>query len=403
MKNITKQIILTLSAIALILLSGCNDAEYSALNNQLFLAETGTSTNAFKKVTIDDEGASVAATVRVSNPTDQDIKVRLVVEPSILERFNKRNSTSYAPLPASHFSLSETEVVIKKGESIAPAINIAIEALSKELIDSGNQFAIALKAELVEGDNISILEGANSIVYVVDQVIISSVPVLGTDPADRRYRSAVAEFENDITMKEWTVEMRVNMSGFGRNNQALFGAWADGSEVYIRFGDAGTPYNTLQVKFGLEGSGNAFTRSNTEFEPNKWYHIAVTYDGTTITLYVDGVKDIDTDNLKGKTTILSQKIHVASSGSNYFMNGAMMQEMRVWNVCRTQQQVANNAYTVSPKSEGLIMYWKMNEGEGNTLYNSVEGAPDLIVTPSAPALRWLDNVRSDGKGRTNFN
>ena len=49
MKNITKQIILTLSAIALILLSGCNDAEYSALNNQLFLAETGTSTNAFKK------------------------------------------------------------------------------------------------------------------------------------------------------------------------------------------------------------------------------------------------------------------------------------------------------------------------------------------------------------------
>lgn len=403
MKNIiTKHLFWILSIATLILLSGCNDAEYSVLSNQLFLAETGTSANAFKKVSIDDEGATVSATARVSNPVDQDVKVRFTVDPTLLDSFNKRNSTSYAPLPNTHFSLSETEVVVKKGESIAPAINIAIEALSKELIDSGNQFALALKAELVEGDNISILEGANSIVYVVDQVIISSVPVLGTDPATRRYHSASADLENDITMKEWTVEMRVNMSGFRKNNQALFGAWADGSEVYIRFGDDGTPYNTLQVKFGLEGSGNAFTRSNTEFEPNKWYHIAVTYDGTTLTLYVDGVKDIDTDNLKGKTTILSKKINVASSGSEWFVNGCMMQEMRVWNVCRTQQQVANNTSTVSPKSEGLIMYWKMNEGEGNILRNSVEGAPDLTIEPNI-AIRWLDNVRSDGKGRTSFN
>lgn len=399
---IIKHLLGSLSISLLVLLSGCNDAEYSTLNNQLFLAETGTSANAFKKVTIDEEGATVSATARVSNPVDQDVKVRFVVDASILEKFNARNSTSYAPLPTSHYSLSETEVVVKKGESIAPAINIAIEALSKELIDSGNQFALPIKVELAEGDNICLLEGANSIIYVVDQVIISSVPVLGTDPATRRYHSAAAALKEDITLREWTVEMRVNMNGFRKNNQALFGAWGPGSELYIRFGDAGTPYNTLQVKFGLEGSGNAFSRSNTEFEPNKWYHVAVTYDGTNITLYVDGVKDVDTDNLKGKTTVISEKIQVASSGSEWFVNSCMMQELRVWNVCRTQQQVANNAHTVNPKTEGLIMYWKMNEGEGNLLHNSVEGAPNLVVEPDTP-IRWLDNVRSDGKGRTGLN
>lgn len=403
MKNILlKYPFLTLCLAIIISLNGCNDAEYNSLNNQLFLAETGTSANVFKKVTIDEAGATVSATARISNPTDQDVKVRFVVEPSILESFNKRNSTSYAPLPKTHYSLSETEVVVKKGESIAPAVSIAIEALSKELIDSGNQFALALRAELVEGGNVSVLEGANNIIYVVDQVIISSVPVLGTDPATRLYHSASADLSSDITMKEWTVEMRVNMNGFRINNQALFGSWGPGSEVYLRFGDAGIPYNTLQVKFGSEGSGNAFTRSNTVFEPNKWYHIAVTYDGTSITLYVDGVKDIDTDNLKGKTTIFREKIHVASSGASWFQNACMMQELRVWNVCRTQQQVANNEYTVNPKSEGLIMYWKMNEGEGTVLHNSVEGAPNLNVSP-ARDLRWLDNVRSDDKGRTNFN
>lgn len=401
MKN--KKIKFSFYALCLILVlstNGCNDAELSTLSNQLYIAETGTSANIFKKVTIDEEGATVLATARVSNPTEQDVKVRFIVDPLILEKFNKRNSTSYAALPDTHYNLAKNEIVIKKGESIAPAINIGIEALSEELINSGNQFALAVKIELIEDSNVSILDGANSIVYIVDQVIISSVPVLGTDP-QTGYHSAVAALDNDIQLDEWTVEMRINMNGFRRNNQALFGAWGSDespSELYMRFGDAGTPYNTLQVKFGLEGSGNAFSRSNTIFEPNKWYHIAVTYDGTTITLYVNGVKDIDTDNLQGKKTTFSEKITLSGAGASWFVNSCMMQEVRVWNECRTQQEIANNQYTISPKSNGLLMYWKMNEGEGSTLNNSVEGASDLEIIGSSP-VRWLDNVRSDDKGR----
>lgn len=403
-KKIIKYSFWTFCMIAVLSVKGCNDAELSPLNNQLFLAETETSANVSRRVTIDEEGAIVSATARVSNPTDQDVKMRFVVDPLILENFNKRNSTSYALLPDTHFNLTETEVTLKKGESIAPAINIGIETLSEELVNTGNQFALPIRVELVGGSNISVLEGANTIVYVVDQVIISSVPVLGTDP-QAGYHDATTVLENDIQLDEWTLEMRVNLNGFNRNNQALFGAWGSDespSELYVRFGDAGTPYNTLQVKFGLEGSGNAFSRSNTVFTPNKWYHIALTYDGTTITLYVDGVKDIDTDNLKGKKLTFSEEIGVTNSGSSWFVNSCMMQEVRIWDVCRTQQEVANNQYTVSSESNGLLMYWKMNEGEGSTLYNSVEGAPDLEITGGRP-VRWLDNVRSDDKGRTSLN
>lgn len=403
-KNIIKFSFWTFCILAVLSVKGCKDAELSPLSNQLFLAETETSANVSRRVTIDDEGATVSATARVSNPTDQDVKVRFVVDYLVLEKFNKRNSTSYAPLPDTHFSLTETEVTVKKGESIAPAINIGIETLSEELINTGNQYALPIRVELVDGLNVSVLEGANTIVYVVDQVIISSVPVMGTDP-QAGYHSATTVLENDIHLDEWTIEMRVNLNGFSRNNQSLFGGWGSEespSELYIRFGDAGTPFNTLQVKYGLEGSGNAFSRSNTVFTPNKWYHIAVTYDGTTITLYVDGVKDIDTDNLKGKRLTLSGEIGLTNSGSAWFVNSCMMQEVRFWNVCRTQQEVANNQYTVNQQSNGLIMYWKMNEGEGSTLHNSVEGAPDLIINGGRP-VRWLDNVRSDDKGRTGLN
>ena len=378
--------------------NSCDDAKYSALNNQIFLAETATSSNIRKKVTIDDLGASVTATVRSSNPAEQDIKVTLVPNPTVLEAYNKRNSTNFVALPAENFKLSQTEVTIKQGETLATAVNIALKGLSKEMIETGNQYALAITAKPTDGTNNGVLDGANTIIYQLDQVIISSVPVLGTDPKTRIYHSAYAPLKNDIVLKEWTVEMRINMSGYNKNNQAIFGMWGPDSEIYMRFGDAPTPYNTLQVKF----AGSQFDRSNKEFTPNTWYHIAVTYDGSLFKLYINGEEDVQTDKWPGKVSTVREKIHIAASGQTYFVDGCMMSEVRLWNIARSKEQIINNEYTINPKTNGLIMYWKMNEGEGIELRNSVEGAPNLVVEPSYP-FRWLDNVRSDNKGRTNFN
>lgn len=378
--------------------NSCNDAKYSALSNQIFLAETATSSNIRKKITIDDYGANVTATVRSSSPAEQDIKVTLVPNPAILEAYNKRNSTNFVALPAENFTLGQTEVIIKKGETLASTVNIALKGLSKEMIETGNQYALAITAKPTDGTNAAVLDGANTIIYQLDQVIVSSVPVLGTDPKSRVYHSAYAPLASNLVLKEWTVEMRVNMSGYNRNNQALFGMWGPDSEIYMRFGDAPTPFNTLQVKF----AGSQFDRSIKEFTPNTWYHIAVTYDGSLFKLYINGEEDVQTDKWPGKVTTVSEKIHIASSGQAWFVDGCMMSEVRLWNIARSKEQIINNEYTINPKTNGLIMYWKMNEGEGNELRNSVEGAPNLVVEPKYP-IRWLGNVRSDGKGRTNFN
>lgn len=395
-KNRIKSIGLALITLTSIFFTGCNDAKYDTLKNQLFLAETSTSSNAYKKITIDEQGANVSATPRISNPASADIKLKLVADPHALEVYNKRNSTSYASLPAENYTLQQTEVVIKKGETLAPAVNIALKALSKEMVETGNQYALAVRVEPVNGADATVIDGANTMIYVLDQVIVTSVPVLGTDPVSG-YHSAFAPITNDIVLNEWTVEMRVNMNGFNRNNQALFGVWGPGSEIYMRFGDANTPFNTLQVKF----AGSQFDRSIKEFEPNTWYHIAVSYNGSVLTLYINGVEDVKTDKWAGKTTTIREKIHISSSGSPWFVNSCMMSEVRLWNVGRTQKEIANNQYTINPKTKGLIMYWKMNEAKGDVLHNSVEGAPDLKVEGYSP-LRWLDNVRSDGKGRTNL-
>ncbi|MDO5663735.1 MAG: DUF1735 and LamG domain-containing protein [Bacteroidia bacterium] len=397
-KNTNKLWLMGLTLLTLLPFYSCNNAEYSSLDNRLFLAETATSSNARKKITIDDQGANVTATVRSSNPAGQDVKVTLVADPAALEAYNKRNSTNFVALPVENFKLDQTEIVIKKGETLAPTVNITLKGLSKEMVETGNQYALALTAKPIDGTDVTVIDGANTIIYQIDQVIVTSVPVLGTDPKTGVYHSASAPLAKDLVLSAWTVEMRVNMSGFQRNNQALFGIWGPDSEIYMRFGDAPTPFNTLQVKF----AGSQFDRSIKEFEPNTWYHIAVTYDGSIFTLYINGEEDVNTDKWPGKVTTARDKIYIASSGREWFVNGCMMSEVRLWNISRTKEQIINNQYTINPKTEGLIMYWKMNEGQGHELKNSVSGAPNLIIEPSTP-LRWLDNVRSDNKGRINFN
>lgn len=388
----------------LIALASCkkDNAEYSILREQAFISQTDTKggTTATVNVAADSpEGSTQSINVRLSDVAQTDRSFKL--EPFTAEElaaYNKGNGTAYVLLAKERYTIAKETVTVKAGSSISEAVPVTILPLSKEEENSGELYTLPLK--LRSTDNSALLAGGDEFIYVVKPTLINSVPVLGTDPKDRVYRKALVHKVQPIALSQWTVEFRVNMSGLTKNNQAIFGSWGSGnSEIYIRFGDAATPFNTLQAKFG----GTQFDRSNLEFEPNRWYHVALVYNGTTVALYIDGKKDLDTDKVAGNVFNLGETLHIAGSGGEWLVNGMMLQEMRVWSVARTPAQIKESEFGVSPKTPGLLHYWKMNEATGRELKNSVAGAPSAFVltgsdTEATP--RWLDNVRSDGKGRT---
>lgn len=51
-----------------------------------------------------------------------------------------------------------------------------------------------------------------------------------------------------LSLPEWSIETWVWMDGFQINNQAIINSGGNGTEIYIRFGDASIPYNSLQIK-----------------------------------------------------------------------------------------------------------------------------------------------------------
>ena len=223
--------------------------------------------------------------------------------------------------------------------------------------------------------------------YICDKVVIQPVPTFN-------YQLAIKNDEfknkNEFALNSWTIEMNVNMSLLGEgigvyNNQAIF-ANVGQNEIYIRFGDAPIDGRMLQIK--LMG-----TQMNSKqlFKANKWYHLAFVYSAGTLNFYVNGVLDNTKEGITDKTVIMKG---FTMFNTTYFKAQVNVSELKIWEKPRSQAEIVNNMYVCDPASEGLIGYWKFNEGKGNVYKDSSKYGNDL-TTEYTPV--WIQDVRIDGK------
>ena len=387
--TISKLAIVTLAL--LLSVTSCNDAEYKILDNHIYLSEASGINNS-KKITVDNLGGIATISVRAQEIVDHNVEAQLIVDPIALEKFNQRNGTNYLPLPKELYTFSSDKVTIEKGSVSAPTVSVNLKGLTDELISSGNKYALPVSFKVAGNENV--LESAKDMIYILDQVIITSVPVLkGTRPAKLNMRQ-----DYDITA--WSLEMRVNMSQLGTaigqlNNQALFAASPGSSrpategEIYIRFGDAPIKGNILQIK--TQGTQ---INSNTEFSAKKWYHLAFVSDGTSLKFYVDGKLDASLTLPNTPVHLDKESFMLCGSGS-YLKADVMLSEVRFWTKAISQNQIQNNVFVINPETDGLEGYWKMNEGEGIT-FNDATGHGNTGVVQGG-SITWVDGIRSDGK------
>jgi hypothetical protein len=135
----------------------------------------------------------------------------------------------------------------------------------------------------------------------------------------------------------------------------------------------------------------------------QWVHIAMTWDGTALRTYVNGVVRITT-MAAGK--MLETTTSPLTMGCNppYFgcFNG-LFDELRVWNVARSADDImANYDKALVGDETGLVGYWKFNDAPGSTtavdsvttaghtghtgqLTSATDAGMPTFVTPDPPA------------------
>ena len=123
---------------------------------------------------------------------------------------------------------------------------------------------------------------------------------------------------------------------------------------------------------GYEHGAN-FTHVTGTTKPtiNKWYHIAVVLDTTTIKLYVNGSLEDQGDIYFGGTKNTEGTSIGRFAGAYYgnYLNGKV-DEVRIWNIARTQTEIQQDMFhKLSGDEPGLVAYWNFDEGAGQLAYD----------------------------------
>ncbi|MCK6621899.1 MAG: T9SS type A sorting domain-containing protein [Calditrichia bacterium] len=130
------------------------------------------------------------------------------------------------------------------------------------------------------------------------------------------------------------------------------------------------------------GSGTAYTvTSVTNYPTNgSWMHAAVSYDGSAIRLYVNGVQEA---TLNAAIAIGANgdplAIGAQPEGTGAFFVGRL-DEVRIWNLARSQQQIREYmCRKLSGGESGLAGYWPLDEESGMVAYDQSGNNIDLVL------------------------
>ena len=124
----------------------------------------------------------------------------------------------------------------------------------------------------------------------------------------------------------------------------------------LRCGDGGRlNFNIGDFSWNELSSGPVLTL-------NQWQHVAGTYDGSMMRLYLNGTP-IDS---MAVTTNVGNTVEHLTIGDNSFSGRnfpGIIDEVRIWNVGRTQAQIQANMNTeLCNGLPGLVAYYQMNQG-----------------------------------------
>lgn len=141
--------------------------------------------------------------------------------------------------------------------------------------------------------------------------------------------------------------------------------------------------------------------STTALAANSWYHVAMTYDGSTAKLFINGKEEFSKALAQVTPRSLTKALIIGAARQNdtieYPFKG-VLDEIRLWNVARTAAQLQSTiTASLTGTETGLVAWYPLNEGTGQSVEdksaNTNNGTLGITagVDPSDPA--WVASDR----------
>lgn len=345
-------------------LTACQD-DFEDVENRVFDTGALVPTNVLIDGRVDV--SNVSFTVNMANPVDNEINVTYAPDFSKVEAYNAIYGTEAIALPEANFELVEPTAVFIGGAVESSAVQVRIKGLLE--LDRDLLYVLPLS---VSNSPVPVLESQRTRYIVVRSAALVNVAANMRENSAALVNPDAASALDGLT--QMTMQCIINVDEWGGSDVNIQSILGIEGQFLFRISDAGLPANQLQF---VTPVGN-ISDASWQLSDKKWLRLSFTWDSTTGegTLYVDGAKkNTMTNSCRQAINWGNSDFNIGKSyNDNRWLNGCIS-EVRIWNRCLSQAEIAEKlqAYDVPVDSEGLVAYWKFNEGSGSLIRDYANG------------------------------
>lgn len=364
------KISLTLFLLAAVAFTGCKNEDPAEhhFDNKLYISSAQLTDDLLIRDDIVSDSRTISA--RLALPAPEDVTVTFEARPDLAARYNMVYGDNAVGLPAEYFSIPEKVISIGKGN--VTGNDIVVNFTNTNELNGDLRYVLPVTVADIQG--ISLLESTRTVYFVFKGAALINVVA---DISEMYFPVNWSSSVNVSGLKTITVEALVRSSDWeaGRGN-ALSSVFGIEGTFLVRIGDADRPRNQLQL---VNPNGNWPSPNAAPGLPvNEWIHIAVVWDATTgERIYYQNGEVVASDNAASGSVSLNSGCYVGKSYDDSRWLPGEISELRIWNIQRTQEQIASSMYTVDPTTPGLLAYWKFNEGSGNVINDATGNGTNL--------------------------
>ena len=353
-------------------------------DNKLFIAAASKSDN---ELLIDESDSYTRQILaEIAKPEAHDISVTFRVAPDLVEDYK---TACYDPeavaLPEGICRIDEPTARILSGGVQSTPVTVTFENVLS--LERKQKYVMPVTIESVEGIG-GVLRSSNTCYFIFRGASLVNIVA---DLTDNRAWPEWGDFDEVRNMYSFTMEALVNPTSLNKTISTIMGIE---DTFLIRLGDSGIDPSQLQV---AGSGGSKVTDESLKIPTGTWTHLAVTFE--CISTYQSEVKIYVNGQMKKSGTFYVSNINFAiphsnESGTSFrrcFWVGysfsderrfeGKLAELRLWNRVLTEEEInaENHFYRVDSRSEGLVAYWKLNDGAGKVGKDYSPYANDLTL------------------------
>ncbi|MFZ5517960.1 MAG: LamG-like jellyroll fold domain-containing protein [Candidatus Zhuqueibacterota bacterium] len=214
-------------------------------------------------------------------------------------------------------------------------------------------------------------------------------------------------------MDALTIEAKISPSGWGETAGLGLGRIIDKKNIQLYVVGEHPSFSDHSLALQLTHADGTTSMSITEANSislDTWQHIAVSYDANSnqVRMYINGVEQSLFQTRTPSGSIKDNSADVLYIGNNATTTNTFhgaIDDVRLWNVVRSKEQIQQqiNAYLRGDEN-GLLAYWKMNEGFGDSLGDGSGHANEIALTGTewiqGPGLNLPTGVAPFGSDET---